>query len=112
MHTFYNTSGLTIETKVDLLKSAKELSRRWWVDVLNMGNARRELVEMSFDEMVSKLNNKCHFVVIMRNNPFNDESYGEIGFSTIMDNPECFLFIELEFKNMVKILNKYNIMGL
>jgi hypothetical protein len=52
---------------------------------------------MTFDEILDKLTDSCHFVIIKRKSmeefDNNGEDYYEVGFSTITDSPDYFLFV-------------------
>jgi len=109
MHIFYRTRDLTIGDKIQLIEFAKTLSERWWLDILKSGSYRRERIDMGFDEIINKFNNTCHFVVILRKDPADNSTYGEIGFSTITESPEYFLFIHLKTKEFFKVINKFNL---
>lgn len=109
MDKFYNTTTYNVEDKRNILIDAKELSNEWWVDVLETSSYVRKKINMPFVEILNKLNDKSHFVVICRDSNVSNFKHGEIGFSTITETPEYFLFINLEFRNLIKILNKYNL---
>lgn len=103
----YDTHDLTIEQKVDILHRAKAVCYNWWVDILDCSKSfHRQKIEMSFEEIMAKFDDRSFFVIIHRT--FH-ENYLEIGFST-MDTPDYFLWMMLdpkyipEFTKGVKIL--------
>ena len=53
---------------------------------------------MSFDDIMAKLNQKCHFIIIHRN--VDPENYLEVGFSTLNVGPDYFLWIHLDIKHL------------
>lgn len=110
MHIFYDTSGLTLEEKTQLLIDSKELSYNWQVDTLDCSKSwARQKIEMPFDEIMSKLTNKCHFVIVLRNTYGMDlENYYEVGFSTF-DDPSLFLFVFVEIEKFSQIIEKFKL---
>ena len=115
---FYETRTLSIEQKKDLLLFAKENSTKWWVDFLDARKSwAREKIEMSFDDILLKLDQDCHFVFIHRRGfktpkgkPLSDCEYTlEIGFSTMKGEPTYYLFIFCDEKNLSKFLTKYHL---
>lgn len=92
---FVPIQHLTIEQRRKICALAKEECRRWWVDKLDCSvSIARQLVEMSFEDIMAKLDERCHFVIIHRNTWGDD--YLEIGFSTIGKEPAYFLWIILD----------------
>lgn len=90
---------LTFEQKIQLLRRAKELSYRWWVDQLRVGEARREKIEMDFEEALSKFDNSCHFSINYRGYdiPINIE----IVFCTMnVRDTDYILWIQIEPKKI------------
>jgi hypothetical protein len=108
MDTFYNTQKLDLEQKNALLKDCKAICFHWWVDKLDCSvSFCRKRIEMTYEEIIQKLTNKSHFVVIDRKYWLSDEKkHFEIGFCT-MTNIEYFLFIHVEDKMMYPIIEKY-----
>lgn len=100
MHKHYNTQKLSLKQKYDLCYQAKEKCNKWWVDILDCSKSFcREFIEMPFDEIMKKLDDKAHFCIIHRNNDM--ENYLEIGFSTMNSgSPDYFLWINLDIKHL------------
>lgn len=97
MHKQYKTRELTLEQKRDLCYRAKEKCDRWWTDILDCSKSFcRQSIEMSFEDIMAKLDQKCHFAIIHRNNSM--ENYLEVGFSTMGRGPDYFLWINLDIK--------------
>lgn len=97
MHKLYNVRKLSLKDKYDICYRAKELCDKWWVDILDCNESFcRQKIEMSFEDIMAKLTPKCHFSIIHRNNSMED--YLEIGFSTMNQGPDYFLWINLDIK--------------
>ena len=93
---FYDVSELTLEKRIDIIKKAFSLKTTWWVDILDCKKSfRRKCIEMSFEEIMKKFDEKCHFVVIHRQGNFRFEGdFIEVGFCTInVNEPDYFLWI-------------------
>ena len=103
---FYDTIKLTLKQKNNLLIEAKKLSYEWWVEILDCTKSfHRKKIEMLFDEILIKLTNKSHFVIIHRK--INEEML-EIGFST-MEDPSYFLWIYCHIEHLKYFIEKYNL---
>jgi hypothetical protein len=111
MNIVYKTHKLSLEQKKNLLLDCKEKCYKWWVDILDCSvSAARQKVDMSFDEMLQKLNKKSFFTVIDRGTFYNwDTKHFEIGFSTITENPEYFLFILVKDEDFKDLKFKYGL---
>ena len=110
MDTFYHTGNLTLEQRIQFIKDCKEICYNCWGDILDCSvSFRKQRIEMSFEEIIAKLNMKCHFVCIDRHHPdWNGKQHFEIGFCTFID-PEYFLFIHIEDEKMPPLLDKYDL---
>lgn len=113
---FYNIQELTLEQKKEILKDARDLSFNWHVDVLDAKISwARQKIEMSFEEILEKLDDKCHFVFIHRKGyrgegmSFRGEYQLEIGFATIIGDPSYFLFINCDEEKLSLFLTKYHL---
>lgn len=109
--TFFITNKFDLETKKQILVDSKELATNWWVDILDIEKSfTRTKIEMSFEDILDKLDNKSHFVLIHRKGYSGDEDdfYGEVGFST-MNYPSYFLWIYLNVDDFYKIVEKYKL---
>lgn len=94
---FYDVSSLSEDDKLILLAEAKRKNSNWWVDKLDCAKSfSREPIKMSFDNIIKKLDETAHFVVIKRYDHIENKYYGEIGFSTMGSNVNYFLFIYLK----------------
>ena len=65
---FYDTFKLSLEKKKEILLEAKRLSFDYQIDKLdcNVSLARQEAPEITWEDMIEKLSNSCHFVIIHR----------------------------------------------
>jgi hypothetical protein len=115
---FYETKVLDLTQKKDLLQYAFKNCDRWHVDILDARKSwARERIEMSFEDILEKLDIDCHFVFIHRKgfrnskgNPMGDHEYVlEIGFSTMRGEPNYYLWIYCNEKKLSKFLTKYHL---
>lgn len=91
----YKTRHLSLQEKKDLCIRAKEKAFHWHVDKLDCKESlRRQAIDMTFEDALAMMTERDHFVVIWRVR--QDESYLEIGFSTIGKDPDYFLWINLK----------------
>lgn len=109
MHTFYNTEEISLNDKINIISDAFSVQEKWWVDKLdcNLGFSRI-LVEISFEDIMKKFTNNCHFSIIHRRNPLGEE-IGEVGFSTMGVKVTHFLWIYIRLKDLENIISKYNL---
>lgn len=106
---FFDTTNLSLNQKRELIRWALEQDGAdWWVDILDCSQSwYRQRIDMSLDDIIGKLDDKCHFVVVERSLP---KKYLEIGFST-MTSPDYFLWINLDesfleaMKNQLELLS-------
>lgn len=109
MSKFYNTE-IPIETKISLLISAIDICDNYHVDVLDCSKSwSRQSTDLKFEDILPKLNEDCHFVVIEREDFLSKKLSGEIGFSEMGKGPNHFLFIYLTLENLEKIITQYNL---
>lgn len=113
---FYDIRELTIDQKIEILKDARDLSFDWHVDILDARKSwARQKIEMSFEEILKKLDDHCHFVFIHRKGfkgegmMFNGEYQLEIGFATILGDPSYFLFIHCDEEKLSEFITKYHL---
>ena len=111
---FYNTDELGIDKKAAMLRDCKEISFEWWADILDCSiSAARQKYDCSFDEILERLKDKAHVVVIDRRawgNPMGDsKEHFEIGFQSMESPVDYFLFIEVDSNKMRPILDKYQL---
>lgn len=104
----YNVDHLTLEEKKEICHLAYDLHYRWWTDKLE-NSFRREKTELSFDDVMSLLTNKSHFVCVNRWDYVEEKFYGEIGFSTTTDQRVDFLWVEITHNNFLNIVSTYNL---
>jgi len=111
---FYNIRHLTLEQKKQLCIDAKEKSFDWRVDKLV--SLARQQIDMSFEDIMSKLDEKCHFVFINRR---GDEQWKgkeyfphtwclETGFCTL-SGADYYLRIYMKDKEKDFFIKKYNL---
>ncbi len=113
---FYDTYGLTVEQKKEILKDAIDCSFDWHVDLLDARKSwQRQKTEMSLDEILNKLDDDCHFVFIHRKGfkgsreIYPTEYVVETGFSTMRGEPTYFLFIFCLEENLSKLIEKHHL---
>jgi len=101
---------MSLEDKTSFLKDAYNLKTEFWVDVLDCKiSFRRQRIEMSFEEVLKKFDNKCHFVVINRYSVMSKERYGETGFRTMAD-PDYFLWVCFPLEDLKMLTSKYKLL--
>jgi len=116
---FYKTEHLSIEDKKNLLLDAKEKSYCWWIDKHNERSIRERIKHARFKSVLKHLNDKSHFVFIMRggftdaNKKWN-KSLGrfiiETGFCTMgYSDGDYFLFVDLDTKHLDYFVQKYGL---
>jgi hypothetical protein len=122
---FYSVSNKPITKKKELLTEAHGDCLKWWVDVLDCSKSwSREIVEMSFDEIMDRLTKASlvtfihRFNVLMEDNPFyadkevdicgRPREYLEVGFRT-MTTPDYFLWIYADIKHKDRLIEKYGL---
>lgn len=114
---FYDTDELTLDQKRKLLEDAKKVSLSWNVDVLDCRKSwSRETIEMSFEDILKKLDDDSHFVFIHRKGfvgtngkPLPGEYQLEIGFRTMRGEPDYYLFIFCDQKKLSRFITKYHL---
>ena len=114
---FYNNKKLSVEEKKELLIDAKNKSYDIQTDILDCNVSwSRQHIDISFDDILKKISDGSHFVVINRkgyeswkNTEYFKTSWClEIGFST-MQSPSYFLFIYVKEDELEFFINKYNL---
>jgi len=109
---FYKTSGLSLDKKIAMFRDCLEISYAWWADKLDCSvSYSRQQHNCSFEEMLERLKEDSHVVVINRGTcgdvRCEDKEHFEIAFRT-MDLPvNYFLSIVVESEKMLPILEKY-----
>jgi hypothetical protein len=108
-HIFYSTDQLTLEEKTAILTEAHQTCYKWHVDILDCKKSfSRQPIELSFQEIMSKLNEKSHFVIINRKAVPYDGDYLEIGFSSGGD-PDYLLWLFLSENHLKKLIQRCNV---
>ena len=107
---FYDTQGLPLEQKRAILEDCKEICFRWWTDKLDCSVSwARQSIDMTFEEIMGKFDDKAHFVVIDRDfYPIDEKKHFEIGFRA-MSGIDYFLFLWVKDEKMPTIIEKYNL---
>lgn len=103
--TFYNIQSCNLKKRRAIIYEAYENSHEWWVDKLEGGDIARKGILMTFEDVMKKFDSSCHFVVIHR----TKDNYGEIGFSTMLGDPDYFLFIHITTEKLKKLVSWYNL---
>lgn len=105
---FYDINKLSLKKKEALLREAKGMSIRWWVDALDCTKSMlRKTVEMPFDEAMKKISHAL-CVFIHRRGYDNWQWYLETGFRT-MTSPDYFLWINVNQTEIEGLVKKYKI---
>lgn len=106
MSMFFNIRDLSLTDKQDLLNQAYEKSSSFWVDHLDCSKSwRRVKVDMTYEEVLTKLESSSHFTVILRNNPLG-EVYGEVGF---VSNDSYYLWIILPEDKFMELVSDWKL---
>ena len=111
MHdTFYAIHKLSKTKQLELFLDAKSKCDTWRVDKKDDTYTRREMIYMSFDDIVKIFNttytNKHHVVFIHR---LHIDVTLEIGFCTMGLDNDYFLFINVKPKHLQYFIDKYNL---
>lgn len=116
--TFYDVSNLSIKEKKELLLDAKKKSFRWHIDKHDEHGVRQTIKYARFNTMLKLLNEKSHYVFINRGGNLENfnkrksthEFILEIGFCTMdRSDGDYFLFINLNKKHLLDLIEKYNL---
>lgn len=103
---FYKPHSLSLATRKKIIREAFEVNFEWWVDDCPGWTRRR--IEMSFEDIMKKFDQECHFVVIERRGFDPNEYKGEVGFCTLKGN-DHYLWIHLSVENLNEIVKKYQL---
>ena len=94
---------------VEIMHEAKELSYNWWVDILDAKvSFARQKIDMSFSDVIKRIDNSTHFVFINRKGHPDWEHRLEIGFRT-KEAKDHFLFIYVNKDKKEYFLEKYEL---
>ena len=106
---FYDIDKLPPDRIVKLLYETKEFSYNCWIDKLDASvSFARQRIDMSFDEVLQRINESTHFVFIHRRGYPDWEHRLEIGFRT-MEAIDHFLFIHVDESKKQYFLDKYKL---
>jgi hypothetical protein len=114
---FYDINKFSLKKKIEILKETKDLSFYWWVDILDCNDSiRRRRINISFDDALSKCDEKTLYFFIHRRGyelwKEKNEIIGgwrlEVGYRT-MTEPDYFLWIEAKENRIKRLINKYNL---
>jgi len=114
-HLFYDITTLTLQQKKELCVEAHSKCYEWKVDKLDCNESwSRQEIEMSLEDILKMLDNRCHFVVIHRRGfvDSKDEEWWrwklEIGFNT-MKGISHYLWIFLNESEIPYFTEKYSL---
>jgi len=106
---FYDINNLALDKIIELLNEAKKISYDWWVDVLDVNiSFARQKIEMSFKDVLKRIDDNTHFVFIHRKGHPAWEHRLEIGFRT-MEAKDHFLFIYVDKEKERYFIDKYGL---
>lgn len=114
---FYGIDDKPLSVIKNIMLDAKELSYSWRADILDCSiSLRRKKIDISFEDMLSKMTSDCGYVFIHRRgnenwigDPFFKNRWClEVGFRT-MTSPDYFLWIYCTEKDMYKLIKKYKL---
>ena len=117
---FYKTQDLSLDTKLKIINDAHSQCYEWSVDKLDCNESfARQRIEMSFEDIMEKFNDKAHFVVIHRKGHHHDRGYPdpgdgwnrwhlEVGFR-VMSGIDYFLWVYVSEDKVEEFVNKYNL---
>ena len=107
MDKFFTTRLFELSKKREILEDAKlKCDNDWSVNILDCTKScTRQGIEMDWETIMSKLDDTCHFVIIHRIREF----YIEFGFCEMHDEPNLFLFVNVDEKYLNYFIDKYNL---
>lgn len=109
MSIHFNTAAIPFDKKVEILNYAYHHCYDWWVHVLDCSKSfHSQPIDMSFEEMMRKFNDRCYFTIIYRQ-LLDIENHLEIGFCTLEKGPEYFLWINMDSSYVDYFIEKYNL---
>jgi len=115
---FYDTSTFTLSDKISICKWAKRRSFQFIVDELDCTVSWcRKIVDMSFNDILKKLDDSSHFCIIHRKGYEYKKNVGnrcwnlEISFRTMgkFDFKDYFLWIYCDEKYVPDIIKKFKL---
>ena len=113
---FCNTDNRPLKQKIEILEWAKEHCFEWCVDILDCSKSwARKRIEMSWEDIMKKFDEKAYLVVIHRRGYENwkgKDPYRwclEVGFRESNPGPEHFLWIYCDEKYVEEIRKKFKL---
>ena len=112
---FYKVGKLPLEKKIKIIEKAKDLSFEWRVDKLDCSESwSRQKIDMSYEEIMGKFDDSCHFVLIYRKGydywkdkeMFNHRWCGEIAFTT-MASVSYYLWVYVSEEDLDKLVHMF-----
>ena len=104
---FYDIDKLTHSEQENLLRKAHAICDKWWFDKLDckVSFARQQVEGISFEEAMLHFDKRAKIVIIHRQQMlgYEDKPYLEIGFRSMEDPIDYFLWIivPLKYKNEI-----------
>ena len=110
----YDTKHLSSRELAALCRDCKELAYHAEINQLDCSvSLARTACGLSFDEILSMIDGNIHFVVIDRGTwgcpLFENREHFEVGFRTMTDPIDYFLFIFVESARMEPVVEKYGL---
>lgn len=114
---FYD-ARFSLDKKKEICDWAKERCKIWRVDKLDIAESwARQEIEMSYEDIMKLLNDKCHFTIIHRRGyeewkeepNFETNWCLEVGFSTMGLSPEYFLWVYCDEKYVDDIVREFKL---
>ena len=110
----YGVKHLSRRELVSLCRECKELAYHTEINQLDCSvSFARTSCDLSFDETLSMIDEKTHFVVIDRGTRgcplLENREHFEVGFRTMTDPTDYFLFIYVESARMGSVVEKYRL---
>ncbi len=106
---FYEVNLLTTKQKKEICQFAYDNNIDFWVDWKDAEHWVRQRIEMSFEEIMRKLNRKCHFVIIHRRGYRPHEFCGEVGFCTMITKVDYFLWLNITEDRLGKLVEMFDL---
>jgi len=112
-HVFYKTHNCDINIFKDIIHDAYDVCYDWWVDILDCSTSfARQKIEMPLNDVLKMIDDRTLFTVIHRKG-YKDNPmwkwHGEIGFRTMSNSADHFLWICIEEPELEKLVNKYKL---
>lgn len=105
---FYDVSRLSHAEQEALLRKAHSLSDRWHFDKLDCSEsyARQKIDGIPFEDAMTHFIGKAHMVVILRQKVLKfEDPHLEVGFRSMEDPVDYFLWIVVPLKHLQEITN-------